>query len=67
MAIELPEHITLFSEGKMHRGYRDKSGRFTMEQCNLSKSNEAGELRVFGERDDLPDDWEEHARCEYCF
>lgn len=33
----------------LHRGYRDESGRFTLEQCNLSKANQANNL------DEIPD------------
>ena len=64
---EDPQRIYLLSEGKLHRGYRDGSGRFTLEQCNLSKANEANNLREFAEFEARPDDWDSHERCEYCF
>jgi mRNA-degrading endonuclease toxin of MazEF toxin-antitoxin module len=34
-----PAAILFEVEGKLHRGWRDRSGRFTLEQCNLDAAN----------------------------
>jgi hypothetical protein len=39
--------VYLVTDDKMHRGYRDDSGRFTLEQCNLAKAAEVDNLREF--------------------
>jgi len=48
---------------KLHRGWSDRSGRFTLEQCNLSKANAINNLQALTEAEaaDIVD------RCEWCF
>lgn len=59
--------INLASEGKRHRGYRDENGqRYTNEQCNLAKSNEAGNLEWWYEGAEAPG-FEDLEPCELCF
>lgn len=43
--MQTPIPIQFIVDNTLHRGYRDESGRFTLEQCNLSKANAADNLR----------------------
>lgn len=60
-------NIFLVTDNKLHRGYRDESGRFTLEQCNLAKAAEVDNLREFNADDKQPDDWAGWEMCEHCF
>ncbi|GEM_PF-4674801 len=60
-----PTGIYLASEGKLHRGFRDGNARFTNEQCNLAKANEAGNLEEWPE--DEPVTLPNLEPCELCF
>ena len=55
-----PQAIYIQVHGKLHRGWRDESGLFTLEQCNLDQSHVDGEVdeERLGEFDD---------RCQNCF
>lgn len=64
--IDGPVPIRFTSEGKLHRGYRDPSGRFTLEQCNLSKSAASGDLTEVSDAD-LPAVEAAWDKCEHCF
>lgn len=59
--------IFLASEGKLHLGFRAGDARFTNEQCNLAKSNEAGNLEEWPEGIEAPEEWNGLERCELCF
>jgi hypothetical protein len=63
MSTEFPEAILFVVDNRLHRGYRDKSGRFTLEQCNLSKASAANNLRELAFDDPI----EDYERCEHCF
>ena len=59
--------IYLVVDEKLHRGFRDPSGRFTLEQCNLAKANEADNLEELIEGDVLREGFHDLAKCEHCF
>lgn len=61
----IPEAIYFEVDMKLHRGWEDGAGRFTLEQCNLAKANAVANLTpVFPE--DLESFDEEH-QCQHCF
>jgi hypothetical protein len=53
--------------GKLHRGYRDESGRFTLEQCNLAKAAGAGNLDEIPDMEPSEVNREGTERCGWCF
>lgn len=60
-----PRPIYFEVDMKLHRGWEDDRGRFTLEQCNLAKANAVANLTpVF--LDDLESFDADH-RCQNCF
>lgn len=55
-----PEEVRWINEGKIHRGYTDHSGLFTLEEC---QKDQAGEIDVLSASAELP----EGDLCEHCF
>lgn len=66
--IEMAVGIYIASEDKLHRGYVDENQRrYTNEQCNLAKANEAGNLEWWYEGAIAPEGFNDLERCELCF